>query len=194
MDLEAVNPYSAPASDVRALSRAEYGTVKFFSFSGRLGRMRYLAYAFSMFLLAWLGLMLLSGAIVGIGAVSGGESLGVVALGLMVVFYGVLLLLSLMLAVQRIHDFNATGWLALLLLVPYVNLLFGLVLWFVPGTAGENRYGLKPPPNTPGVKVMAIGAPIFMVFVIGVLAAIAIPQYQKYMERAKQQAQQQQGE
>ncbi|HEY0635957.1 MAG TPA: DUF805 domain-containing protein [Gammaproteobacteria bacterium] len=192
--MESANPYSAPVSDVRRTGSEAYGTVKFFSFSGRLGRLRYLAYAVSMFLLAWLVVTLLSAVVAGIGAASGdGQLSGVVVIGLLVIVYGVMLVLSLMLAVQRIHDFNASGWLALLLLVPYVNILFGLVLWFVPGTDGENRYGLKTPPNGTGVKVLAIGAPIFMVFVIGVLAAIAIPQYQQYVERAKQ-AQQQPGE
>lgn len=194
--MEAANPYSAPVSDVRMTGGGgeEYGTVKFFSFSGRLGRLRYLAYAFAMFVLTWLAVMLFSVVVAGIGAASGGEAFGgALAIGLVVILYGVMLLLSLMLAVQRIHDFNATGWLALLLLVPYVNILFGLALWFVPGTNGENRYGLKTPPNSTGVKVLAIGAPIVMVFVIGVLAAIAIPQYQMYVERAKQQQAQQQG-
>ena len=62
-----------------------------------------------------------------------------------------MLVVGFLLTIQRAHDMNTTGWLALLCLVPLVNLLF----WFVPGTRGENDYGKQPPPNTVGVIVLA---------------------------------------
>lgn len=45
------------------------------------------------------------------------------------------------LAVRRLHDFNQSGWWAVLLFVPGVNLLFLLALMAIPGTEGENRFG-----------------------------------------------------
>jgi type IV pilus assembly protein PilA len=63
--------------------------------------------------------------------------------------------------------------------VPLVNMLF----WFVPGTAGENRFGKRTPPNTIGVILLACILPV--VFVLGILAAIAIPAYQDYTLRAQ---------
>lgn len=45
---------------------------------------------------------------------------------------------------QRCRDANWTGWIGLLALVPYVSLLLGLALCFVPGSFGTNRYGTDP--------------------------------------------------
>ncbi|TCM70978.1 uncharacterized membrane protein YhaH (DUF805 family) [Acinetobacter calcoaceticus] len=47
----------------------------------------------------------------------------------------------IMIAIKRLHDVNQSGWLALLILVPLLNLIFSLYLIFMPGTAGENKYG-----------------------------------------------------
>lgn len=43
---------------------------------------------------------------------------------------------------RRLHDFNKSGWFGLLLFVPFVNLIFIIVLFFIKGTNGENNYGL----------------------------------------------------
>jgi cytosine/uracil/thiamine/allantoin permease len=73
---------------------------------------------------------------------------------------------------------NVTGWLCLISLIP----LAALVFWFVPGTRGANNYGPPPPPNTMGAVVVACILPIIMV--VGILAAVAIPAYQDYTQRA----------
>jgi uncharacterized membrane protein YhaH (DUF805 family) len=44
-------------------------------------------------------------------------------------------------ASQRIRDFGQSGVWALVMLIPYVGFAFSLALWFVPSTAGENKYG-----------------------------------------------------
>jgi membrane associated rhomboid family serine protease len=97
----------------------------------------------------------------------------------MVVGYGAIIVLSALLTIQRAHDFNSSGWLALLVLIPLVNLIF----WFIPGTDGENRFGRKTPPNGIGVILLACIVPL--IFIIGILAAIAIPAYSGYVQRAK---------
>jgi len=104
----------------------------------------------------------------------------------MVIAWIAIMVVGFMLTIQRCHDFNTTGWLSLLVLVPLVNLIF----WFIPGTDGENNYGAKTPPNGVGVIIAALIIPI--VFVVGVVAAVALPAYQQYVERAKQMQQQQQ--
>jgi hypothetical protein len=63
-------------------------------------------------------------------------------------------------------------------LVPLANLIF----WFLPGTDGSNRYGPPPPPNSALVIVVGLVVPILLV---AVMAAIAIPAYQSYVERAR---------
>lgn len=95
-------------------------------------------------------------------------------------------LIQVLLSIQRAHDFNTTGWLAILVFVPLVNLLF----WVIPGTDGENRFGLKPPPNGTGAIVLAFILPL--IFAIGIIAAVAIPAYQDYVERARAAQEQQQ--
>jgi uncharacterized membrane protein YhaH (DUF805 family) len=159
------NPYKAPAAAV-ADSAEQYEDVRFFSASGRIGRARYIAYAIGL----WLALM----AIVVLSSFLG--TLGVV---LMVIAYIGALVLGFMLSIQRAHDFNATGWLAILSLVPLINLIF----LFIPGTDGENRFGLKTPPNSVGVLVAAWMLPV--IFGVGILAAIALPAYQDYVKRAQ---------
>jgi uncharacterized membrane protein YhaH (DUF805 family) len=84
-----------------------------------------------------------------------------------------------MLTIQRAHDFNTTGWLSLVVLIPLVNLLF----WFIPGTHGENRFGGETPPNSVLVLIAAWLVPVL--FIGGVLAAVAIPAYQDYAKRAQ---------
>ena len=45
---------------------------------------------------------------------------------------------------QRCRDMNRTGWWILLNFVPFISLIFHIVLLFVPGTKGRNYYGSDP--------------------------------------------------
>src|SRR6185295_14625688 len=98
-----------------------------------------------------------------------------------------IIVVGFMLTIQRCHDFNTTGWLSILMLIPLVNLIF----WFIPGTDGPNDYGDRTPPNGGGV-VFAVVAVLLVIPVIGILAAIALPAYQDYTKRAQQKPLQQQ--
>ena len=169
----AVNPYAKPNAAV-AEAGEQYQDVKVFATSGRIGRVRYIAYAMGMyFLIAILGLLL---------------SLAIGAAGQIIAGIAILVIVF-MLTIQRCHDFNTTGWLSLLMLVPLVNLIF----WFIPGTDGENDYGAKTPPNGVGVIIAACVVPVIVIVgVIGIVAAVAIPAYQQYVQKAKQTQMQQQ--
>lgn len=165
--MASVNPYQAPAAKV-ADAGEQFQPVKLLSISGRIGRARYMAYA--------LGLYFLVGFFGGILA----GALGQAGMAIWVVVWIALLILGFMLTIQRCHDFNVNGWLALLMVVPLANLIF----LFIPGTDGPNRYGPPTPPNTVGVLIAAWLIPV--VFVVGILAAIAIPAYQDAAKRAGQ--------
>ncbi len=68
------------------------------------------------------------------------------------IFFGLGIFASYTLTAQRLRDMNLTGWLALLWIpISFVGddfrlalfLAFSLILWTVPGTDGENRYGSR---------------------------------------------------
>ncbi|OGA78403.1 MAG: hypothetical protein A3G81_05095 [Betaproteobacteria bacterium RIFCSPLOWO2_12_FULL_65_14] len=158
------NPYVAPRAAVDDAPE-EYQPVKVFSVSGRIGRARYIAYT--------LGISLLLGIVGGALSAATGEAAIYIA-------YAAIFVISIMLTIQRSHDFNATGWLAILGLVPLVNLIF----WFIPGTDGQNRFGAKTPPN--GVLTLIAVWIIPVVFILGIVAAVSIPAYQDYVKRSQQ--------
>ena len=66
------------------------------------------------------------------------------------------------------------------MLVPLANLIF----LFIPGTDGPNRFGAPTPPNSVGVLIGAWLLPAF--FVVGIVAALALPAYLEYRKRAGQ--------
>jgi uncharacterized membrane protein YhaH (DUF805 family) len=167
-----VNPYQAPQA---AISEPAGDTqpVRLFAVSGRIGRLRYVAY--SVFL--WFVCVVLSGILSAILmpiSTAAGTLAGLLPLLAMIV-------LGFMLTIQRCHDFNTSGWLSLLMLVPLVNLVF----WFIPGSDGANRYGPPTPPNGAMVIVGAVAVPVVLVMFVGILAAVAIPAYGDYTQRAR---------
>jgi len=176
------NPYAAPRTNVsREDGAEEYGEIKVFSAQGRIGRVRYIGYTFGLtFLIAML--IALAGALVGGAGAGVGVAFVVGAVG-----YVAIVVIQILLTIQRAHDMNVTGWLCLISLIP----LAALVFWIVPGTRGENNYGLPPPPNTTGAVVLACILPVIMV--VGIVAAVAIPAYQDYVQRAAESTQQTQG-
>ncbi|MCH2190301.1 MAG: DUF805 domain-containing protein [Gammaproteobacteria bacterium] len=141
-----------------------------FTASGRIGRLRYLAYS----LLSMVILMGLMG-IASLFADSG--------LILITVPYIVFLVFTLVLGKRRLNDMDYSGWFILLNLIPLVNILVALWLVFGKGTSGSNRFGSAPNANPLSVKIFGLVGPF--IFVIGILAAIALPAYQDYVERAK---------
>jgi len=166
------NPYASPRANVADDAGEEYGEIHLLRPDGRIGRVRYIGYS--------AGLSILIGAVgFGLTAVAAAVGQGGVGIALGVLTYVAVFVMQFLLTIQRAHDFNTSGWLSVLLLVPLVSLVF----WFIPGTKGENQYGLQPPPNTAGVIVLACIFP-FMFF-IGILAAISIPAYQDYTIRAQ---------
>lgn len=169
----ASNPYAAPraqVSDVYAEGQTQ--PVRFWPPSGRIGRLRLLAYSVAASLIMIPVLMVIGG----VSALAGSEAVLWVLGGLV---YAASLVFTGLLAVLRSHDMNWSGWLALLFLVPLVNFLFFLL----PGTKGGNNFGAPPPPNTTAVKVLA--SLVLVIFVLGIVAAIALPAYQGYAERAR---------
>ena len=169
--MAAQNPYTAPKANVAGAEA--FGEIKVFSAGGRIGRVRYIGYTVGLTLL----IALLMGVLAAVAGVAGGEA---AILTIMIAGYGLIFVVQALLSIQRAHDFNTTGWLAILAFIPLVNLLF----WVIPGTEGDNRFGHRPPPNSVGAIVLAWIVPL--IFIIGIIAAIAIPAYQDYVQRARE--------
>src|SRR5262245_9838734 len=148
---EAANPYQAPKA---ALDEAleETQPVKVFSTSGRIGRLRYIAFGAVFYIALWIATVVLA---MVLGAASAQWAWVAFVIGL-----AAILVISFLLTIQRCHDFDMSGWLSLLVLIPFVNLIF----WFIPGTKGVNRWGAPTPPNSgwviAGACIPALGVPI----------------------------------
>ena len=174
MQTEARNPYQAPNGAL--LLPDQFGEVRVLSASGRLGRVRYLGYAFG-FNLALMFVLFVWATILG-------DMLADAVIELAVrLAYVATLAIAVMLTIRRCHDMDLSGWWALLVIIPFVNLMF----WFSPGTVGTNRFGVPPPPNTTGMVILALLFP--MVFVFGIAAA-----YKQYVETGGASAMQQHSE
>lgn len=173
------NQYQAPQSNVETSDVQRYCDISFTSATGRLGRVRYIAYTngFKMLLFAiWGVLAFIDSTLLdnsGILAVGGGIILVITGLYLILIF-----------TIQRSHDFDTSGWLSLLIIADaFIPILF-LIFWIIPGTQGPNKYGVTSPPHTTVHILLALIIPI--VAIIGILAAIAIPAYNGYIEQAQQ--------
>lgn len=99
------------------------------------------------------------------------------------ILYIVAIYYSIVFLIRRLHDRDHSGWLALLIIVPFLNILFALYVLLAPGNTGSNQFG-QPRPTRGWETVFAVL--YILVFVIGMLAAIMIPSYQNYVERAQQ--------
>lgn len=170
----APSPYSPPQSQVGEVL-PEFGELNIFGVQGRIGRLRYLAWSMAMLLIAMpvLGLLM---AIMTLSNMLGGLLVAVAAIALVVI--------SIFIGVQRLHDIGWSGWLLLLNLIPGIGTVLALIMLFAPGSEGANRFGSPPPPNSRAVKVLAWS--LVLVPIIGILAAIALPAYQDYVDRANQ--------
>ncbi|QXI27981.1 DUF805 domain-containing protein [Pseudomonas vanderleydeniana] len=150
------SPYAPPAANV-ADTLPTFGPLKVFTLNGRIGRLRYLAWSMTAALATFSLLAIL------IGILKGATFFTGLVVIVAVAFY---ILLTIQIAVQRLHDIGWSGWTWLLMLVPFIGYVFPFILMFYPGNASANRYGAPPPPNSTAVKILSIGATLF-VFLIG---------------------------
>ncbi len=175
--MEQSNPYAAPSSDVALQdSPDQYDDGRWYSPAGRLGRARFFLRAFGYYFL----FLFASGLLSGLGAALS-PTLAPILIIPLAIAYAVIAFSQ---SVKRLHDMNWSGWWLLLFVIPFVNLVMALVLLFKPGTDGPNDYGL---PAYPAKRAgLWIAITFGGIILIGILAAIAIPAYQDFVNRAQQ--------
>ena len=157
---------TVPASPAPAL--------RVLSARGRIGRLRMIAYPTGLTIVIVIAIVLLA------GVFRAGDRVAFASLAVMGLAYVVLVAIW---TVRRVRDFDGPLWVSTIfvatsVLMPIVN----LILWFVPGTKGENRHGSPPPPNSTGVHVLVGLMPVVVIVVVG--ATIAIPAYGDYAFKA----------
>jgi uncharacterized membrane protein YhaH (DUF805 family) len=165
-----LNQYAPPQAHVADISQgAGFAELNYFSTQGRIGRLRYLAWA--------TGASLVYQILITVATLALRDSvlMSVVTIaGLIAVIW-----FSIVCAIKRCHDMDISGWWSLTAILPIIALAW----MFWPGSKGENRFGPPPPPNTWGVRVLGLMLPV--IAFVGILAAIAIPQYKHYTDKAR---------
>ena len=138
--------------------RVESRAAAVFTLSGRLGRARYFAYGIAVSLCA----SLLLGGVFGAAALSfsftPNDDQALASLPI----YGLMAASTIILARRRLNDMDRSGWLALLLIAPGINIFFGLWLLFGEGTPDANSFGPPPPPNTRAVVAATWILPVLL--------------------------------
>ena len=164
------NPYSAPDAELGQQTDDTYSPA-IFTWQGRIGRLRYLAYSYGVTFL----LMLIMAPVAGASAFLGGgaEAGSLLVVAFTAIVYIAMVVLCVMFAKRRFNDLDRSGWWCLLFLVPIVNLLASIYLMFFPGTQGSNNFGAAPGPNSLGVKILGLIVPIL--FLVGIAAAVVLP-------------------
>jgi len=176
------NPYESPDHSEKNTPDERYQP-KVFSLNGRIGRLRYFAYSWlynflSIVIMGILAAIFFPALTEGDPEAPSGSMLAVMGLLYLPIFF-----CFIVAARRRLHDLNSNGWLSLLVLVPLVNFFFAIYLLIWPGTSETNDYGLRPTSNPVLLILLGLLGPIM---VIGILAAVAIPAYQDFLELAQQ--------
>ena len=124
---------SAPPPTTPPLSAAfdsGGGIGKLFSGSGRISRLEY-----------FLTLVGIWGAVIVIWAITAVLDAPTLLLLLMLAAWLVATVVSVVAGIKRLHDFDQSGWLILLNLIPFVGFILLLVLLFKGSSPGLNQYG-----------------------------------------------------
>lgn len=165
-----LNQYAPPVANVADVSiTTEVAELKLFSAKGRIGRLRYLAYGSGAGIVYNLVVLALT---VGLARTN------VLAVALIAPLLA-LLWFTVITGIKRCHDIDISGWWSVTLIVPVIVLAW----MFMPGSRGANRFGPPPPPNTLGVRLLGLIMPV--IFIVGILAAVAIPAYKTYTDKAR---------
>ena len=141
---------------------SRYSEVRILSADGRIGRFEYFFYSIVIpFLVFWI-----VAALAGISS-HFGELGGAIAYVLLAAGFCAALIIYVQLTIQRCHDFNANGWVCLLLILPLASVLF----WIIPGNSTVNRYG---EPTRPPSSLLKMGAGMLLIILVAISTYLAL--------------------
>ena len=147
---------------VTAVSSTYYSNIQVLSTEGRIGRFEYFFYSLVLpFLVFWI-----IAALAGIAS-HFGELGGAIAYVLLAAAFCAALIIHIQLTIQRCHDFNASGWLAILIILPLASVLF----WLIPGSKANNRFGYPPRPVS---SLMRKGVALLLLILVAVITFVAL--------------------
>jgi uncharacterized membrane protein YhaH (DUF805 family) len=176
--MEQSNPYRAPSVDVSSMiDDGTYDQTNPLSPKGRFGRLSYLAWIFLVGIAMYAVMAVLGVAIFGASMfTSGANGVPGAGMALLLPLELVAFVFFALIAIRRLHDCNASGWWLLLIVVPLVNVVFGLFLVLKAGSEGGNRFG-SPRLTRGWERVLAYINIGFMVLALvgGIVAAVVIP-------------------
>ena len=140
-----------PHYGISFIDAIKRGFKKYATFSGRASRSEYWWWALFSFIVYVV--LLVPAYVLGITTSSdGGRTPGAAAIPLiilMVIFYLGIIVPTLALTVRRLHDAGYSGWLALLMLVPYVGGLIILIFAVLPSSIETLQRLLRPITSSP---------------------------------------------
>lgn len=135
-----------------------YSNVDALSVEGRLGRKRYFVYSVVLPLLIFWAITTIASLTSYLPVIGTASFYAIVGAALAASAFMIVCL-----TIQRCHDFNKSGFWAILALIPFTTIIFALI----PGTNGLNSYGEIPVPESNIFKTL------FYVLLV-VLAALLI--------------------
>ena len=139
--------------------------------NGRFSRLSYLAWNLVITLVI---LIIFAVAFAIFGASFGTESFASASIPMIifsVIIYILIIYFTFIFLIRRLHDRNHSGWLSLLMLVPFVNFVFFFYIIFAKGQAETNDYG--PPRETLGWEKVLAWIYI-IVMIVSIVAAISL--------------------
>lgn len=157
------SPYNAPQTPIEEYRSfgEHYNDGKFWSLNGRIGRVQYIVYPLALIFLLMLIMMIFfisGGAIALLLSNNGGQGIYEVLSRFFLFILPLWLVVTVFIfihTIRRLNDINRSGWFSVLLFVPLINFFLFLALWLIPGTDGENDYGLPAKPPSMFLKIVA---------------------------------------
>ncbi|WP_227430335.1 DUF805 domain-containing protein [Psychrobacter sp. I-STPA6b] len=181
--------YQAPATELNQFLSVQVipNNKTWYHFSGRIGRLRYIAYMMWAMILAFLVIFLV-GFILNLAenydlvtshALSDSDIFSVF-IAMLVILIGSLLAIYclILLPKRRLHDLGHSAWFALLMFIPFINVILMLYLMFAKGNNGVNQYGMPARPNKIIHYIFGLLLPLLMV--ASMLGVKFVIEYERY--------------